>query len=114
MTDSVTGEMYEWMYVLVLLPWEVMRRILCRLLHREMPSVSFHGFGYAAAVFFVRYGSCQCSRTTKCNANLFFFFLNTDFDCGIVLLVVLSLGLNLKKSIFFMISGTFYSLYACD
>lgn len=52
MTDSVTGEMYEWMYVLVLLPWEVMRRILCRLLRREMPSVSFHEFGYAAAVFF--------------------------------------------------------------
>lgn len=75
MTDSVTGEMYEWMYVLVLLPWEVMRRILCRLLRREMPSVSFHEFGYAAAVlFFFATARVNVSEQQNAMQTFFFFF----------------------------------------
>lgn len=65
----------------VLLPWDMMRWILCRHVHREMPSVFFHKRGYTAAFFFC---SCWCqtvSKTTKCNANLFFVvaFFKTRF-----------------------------------
>lgn len=71
-------------------------------LHRQMPSLYLHKFGYTTACFFFffsRYGFCQMFPNNE-NAMQFFFvlflpFKNTDFDCGVVLLVVLSMGLNL-------------------
>lgn len=86
MTGSVAGEMYEWMYVFVMLPWEVMRRILCRPLHSDR---HFHEFRYAAATFFFCcHGSCERFPNNEMQCKPYFDALKKQQKKQAVVLIV--------------------------